>query len=149
MHPVQSTLSNNGPDADEVVAETSEEGLAVGGPGDRGALGLASVLGEVSEVWAEVVDNRLGLEVEDLDRRGGGGAEPVAVRREDEGVDDVTGLKGVEVLALVQVPKHGDAVLSTGSGERSVGGDGEGVDVAGVAVVVGLQLAVGELPNLL
>ena len=158
-------LNNNGPDPDRVVLETSEKGLAVGGPCERGAFGAAGVGGELVKVGLEVVDGRpevsqhrlnlrhegedsLRLEVEDLDRRSGGGAEPVPVGGEDERVDNVAGLERVEVLALVEVPKHGDAVLATGGGEGSIGGDGEGVDVAGVAVVVGLELALGELPDL-
>ena len=91
----------------------------------------------------------LALKVEDLDAGGGGSAQPVAVGGEDEGVDNVTGLEGVEVLALVEVPEHGDTVLAAGSSERTVGRDGDGVDVAGVAVVVGLELELLELPDLL
>ena len=90
----------------------------------------------------------LALKVEDLDAGGGGSAQPVAVGGEDEGVDDVASLEGVEVLALVEVPEHGDAVLATGRGKRTIRGDGDGVDVAGVAVVVGLQLELLEFPNL-
>jgi hypothetical protein len=86
--------------------------------------------------------------VEDLDARGGSGTEPVSVGGEDKGVDDVSGLERVEVLAVVEVPEHGDAILSSGSGERTVGGDGNGVDVTGVTVVVGSELALGELPDL-
>lgn len=52
------------------------------------------------------------------------------------------------MLALVEVPEHGDTVLTTGSSEGTVGRDGEGVKVTGVTVVGGLQLAVGELPDL-
>jgi hypothetical protein len=151
MHPVQTLtthLSNNGPDSDEVVAETGEESLTVGGPGERSALWLSGLLGEVGEVRSEVVNNRLGLEVEDLDGRSGSSAEPVSVGREDEGVDNVSSLEGVEVLALVEVPKHGDTILTTGGGEGSIGGDGKGVDVTSVTEVVGLQLALVELPNL-
>ena len=55
----------------------------------------------------------LALRVEDLDARGGRRAEPVTVGGEDEGVDDVTSLERVKVLALVQVPQHGDAILTT------------------------------------
>lgn len=91
----------------------------------------------------------LALKVEDLDAGGGGRAQPVAVGGEDEGVDDVTSLEGVKVLALVEVPEHGDAVLAAGRRERAVGGDGDGVDVAGVAVVVGLELELLELPDLI
>ena len=90
----------------------------------------------------------LALEVEDLDASGSGRAEPVAVRGEDEGVDNVAGLEGVQVLALVEVPEHGDAVLATGGSKRTVRGDGDSVDVAGVAIVVGLQLELLELPDL-
>jgi len=142
-------LSNNGPDSDEVVAETGEESLTVGGPSEGSALGLSGLLGEVGEVRSEVVDDRLGLEVEDLDGGGGSSTEPVSVGGEDEGVDNVSGLEGVEVLALVEVPEHGDTVLTTGGGEGSIGGDGKGVDVTGVTVVVGLQLALVKLPNLI
>lgn len=63
-------------------------------------------------------------------------------------MDLVVGVEGVEVLALVEIPEHGGAVLATGSAEGAIGGDGDGVDVAGVADVVSLQLAGVELPNL-
>jgi len=63
-------------------------------------------------------------------------------------VDLVTGVEGVEVLGLVEIPEHGGSVLATGGAERSVWGDGDGVDVAGVADVVGLETAGRELPNL-
>ena len=53
------------------------------------------------------------------------------------------------MLALVQVPEHGDTVLTTRCGKRTVRGDRDGVDVTGVAVVVGLQLELGELPDLI
>lgn len=43
------------------------------------------------------------------------------------------------MFTLVQIPEHGDSVLTAGGGEGTIGGDGDGVDVAGVAVVVGFQ----------
>lgn len=52
------------------------------------------------------------------------------------------------MFTLVEVPEHGDTVLSTGSGQGSIGRDGEGVDVTSVTVVVGLELALVELPDL-
>lgn len=100
------------------------------------------------EVGLELVNLGLLLKVEDDDAGGSGSAEPVAVRGEDESVDLVIGVQGVEVLGLVQVPQHGGTVLATGGAQGSIGGDGDGVDVAGVADVVGLQLAGRELPNL-
>ena len=63
-------------------------------------------------------------------------------------MDLVTGVERVEVLGLVQVPEHGGTVLATGGAEGTVGGDGDGVDVAGVTNVVGLQAAGRELPDL-
>jgi hypothetical protein len=52
------------------------------------------------------------------------------------------------VLALVEIPEHGDAVASTGSAEGTIGGDGDSVDVTGVSDVVGAKLALGKLPDL-
>lgn len=63
-------------------------------------------------------------------------------------MDLVTGVEGVEVLGLVEVPEHGGTVLAAGGAEGAIGGDGDGVDVAGVTDVVGLDTAGGELPNL-
>lgn len=138
---------HDSPDSDGVVRETGEEGLTVSGPSEGEAFwALEVVAGE--GVGFELIDDGLGLEVKDLDTRRGGSTEPVSVGGEDEGVDDVSGLEGVEVLALVKVPKHGDTILTTGGGEGSIGGDGEGVDVTSVTVVVGLELALVELPNL-
>lgn len=47
------------------------------------------------------------------------------------------------MLAIVQIPKHGDTILTTRGGERSIGRDSEGVDVTSVTVVVCLELALG------
>ena len=97
----------------------------------------------------ELVNLALLLKVEDDDAAGGSSAEPVSVGREDKSVDLVAGVEGVEVLGLVEIPEHGGAVLTTGGAERAIGGDGDGVDIAGVADVVSLELAGRELPNLL
>lgn len=90
----------------------------------------------------------LAFKIEDLDAGRRRSAEPVPVGREDKRIDDVTRLKGVKMLALVEVPEHGDTVLATGCGEGTVGRNGDGVDVASVAVVVGLELELLELPDL-
>jgi hypothetical protein len=141
-------LGNDGPDSDGAVGHTGEQGLSVGGPSQgKSFRGLGVVARE--GFGSEFVDDRLGLEVEDLDARLGSGAQPVSVGREDERVDNVSGFERVQVLAVVEVPEHGDTVLATGSGQGSIGGDGEGVDVTSVAEVVGLQLASVKLPNLL
>ena len=96
----------------------------------------------------ELINLALLLEIEDGDGGGGGSAEPVAVGGEDESVDLVAGVERVEVLGLVQVPEHGGTVLATGGAEGAIGRDGDGVDVAGVADVVGLDAAGSEFPDL-
>jgi len=148
--PVQKRLraGHDTPGADEVVGVTGEKGLTIGRPGEGDTLGLAGLLADGGVLGLELVDLALLLEIEDDDGAGGGGAEPVAVGGEDKGVDLVVGVERVEVLGLVQVPQHGGSVLATRGAERAVGGDGDGVDVASVADVVGLELAAREFPNL-
>ena len=90
----------------------------------------------------------LALMVENLDARCSRRAEPVAVGRENKGVDDVTGLERVEVLALVEIPEHGDTILTTGRRKGAIRGNRNGVDVTSVAVVVSLELKLGKLPDL-
>ena len=63
-------------------------------------------------------------------------------------MDFVAGLERVEVLGLIEVPEHGGAVFAARGAEGAVGGDGDGVDVAGVPDVVGLDAARGEFPDL-
>jgi hypothetical protein len=63
-------------------------------------------------------------------------------------VDLVTSGERVEVLGLVQVPQHGGSVLTTGGTQGAIGRDGDGVDVAGVTDVVGLNAAGSEFPDL-
>merc|ERR1712072_227909 len=140
------------PHADLRIGVPSEEGVAVGGPGERDArdresLGLGVGHGELE---LELIHDTLALEVPDADAVVGGSAEPVPVGGEAESVDDVTLLagEGVEALALVEIPEHGHTVLAAGGTEGAVGGDSDGVDVAGVPDEVGAKLAVGKLPHL-
>lgn len=64
-------------------------------------------------------------------------------------MNDITSFQRVKMLSIVQVPQHSDAVLSTRSGQGTIGGNGDSVDVASVTVVVCSQLALGELPDLM
>lgn len=154
VHPLRSAFiahlspRHNTPGTDLVVGVTSEQSLAVVAPGQADALGLTALLALLNVLGLELVNLALLLEVEDGDAGAGGSAEPVAVGGEDEGVDFVAGVEGVEVLGLVEIPEHGGAVLATGGAEGAVGGDGDGVDVAGVTDVVGLKAAGSELPDL-
>jgi len=90
----------------------------------------------------------LALEVKNFDAASSSGTQPVPVGREDKCVDDVTSLQRVEVFAFVEVPEHGDTVFATRRCQRAVRGNRDSIDVTGVAVVVSLQLELGEFPDL-
>ena len=117
------------------------------GPAEAGAVRLLGGLAEGVELRYELVHDDLGLEVPDLDAGRCGGAQPVAVRGEHKGVDDVPSVEGVQALAFVEVPEHGGAVLAAGSAEGAVWRHGHRVKVASVAGKVGAQAAVGERPD--
>jgi hypothetical protein len=53
------------------------------------------------------------------------------------------------MLGFVEIPQHGGTILSTGSTERTIWRNGDGVDVSRVTNVVGLKLAVGKFPDLI
>ena len=137
------------PDANEVIRVTSEQRLTISGPSHRQALGRSSSAGRSSgDLGAELLNHVLAFQVPDLDAGAGSGAQPVAVGREAQGVNCVGMVQGVQVLAVVEVPKHGFGVLAAGGAEGAVGGHGDGVQVATVSDVVGLELAVGQVPYL-
>jgi len=142
-------LSRHGhlPDTDDVVGVAGVQGLTIGGPGQRRALWHEALLW-LGDLGLELINDNLVLQVPNLDRVACGSAEPVAVRREAESVDVVAALERVQVLVVVQVPQHGVAVLAARRAERAVRRHGHGVEVAVVAVVVGLELAVGQVPDL-
>ena len=77
-----------------------------------------------------------------------GGAEPVSVGGEGQGVDVFPALESVKVLSFVEIPKHGVAVLAARSTETAVRRNGHRVQISGVADVIRLQLAVGQIPDL-
>lgn len=62
------------------------------------------------------------LQVPDLDAGGRGGAQPVAVGREAQRVDDVARVQGVQALALRQVPQHRHVVLRVATTQQSGSG---------------------------
>lgn len=109
-------------------------------------VGLRGVVG--GDARTEFLDHLLACQVPNLDGRAVGDAQPVAVGREAQSVDDVVVVQGVQVLAVIQVPQQGLAVLSSGCAQRAVRRDGDGVQVSVVSVVVQLELAVGQVPDL-
>ena len=63
-------------------------------------------------------------------------------------MDGVVGVELVQLLVVLQVPKHGLAVAATGSAQGAIGRHGDGVKVAGVANQVHAEPALVEVPNL-
>jgi hypothetical protein len=139
---------HNTPSPNDVVSVPGKQGLTIRTPCQADTLRLSALLANSLELWLQLIDLALLLQIKDYDAAGGGSAEPVSVGGEDKGVDLITGVQGVEVLRLVQVPQHGSSVLSARCAKGSIGGDGDSVDVAAVSDVVGLQSAGGELPDL-
>ncbi len=129
-----------------MVGVAGEERGTIRRPGEGGALRSLALAGH--NLRLQLINQVLVLQVPDLDGGAGGNAEPVLVWREAERVDDVVVVKGVQVLALGQIPEHGLKVLATRGAQRAVRGHGDGVQVASVTNVVGLQLAVGKVPHL-
>lgn len=134
------------PDTNLVIGVASEQSAAVGGPGQGCARWCLALVGQ--HFGLEFVDAILPFQIPNLDGWSSGNAKPVFVRREAESVDNVVVIQSVQVFALGQIPQHCLVVFATRSAERPVGGDGNSVQVASVANVVGLQLAVGQVPNL-
>merc|ERR1719206_1487216 len=63
-------------------------------------------------LWPQLLHQVLALKVPHLDGGASGGAQPVPVGGEGEGVDGVGIVEGVQMLAVVEVPKHGLSVLA-------------------------------------
>lgn len=95
--------------------------MAVRGPRKGHTFRCVALGANVDKLGFELIDDRLALKVEDLDAGRCGGAEPVAVGREAERVDNIAGLKRVEVLALVKVPEHRDCGQPFSHAERTKG----------------------------
>mmetsp|Transcript_4946 Transcript_4946/g.8723 ORF Transcript_4946/g.8723 Transcript_4946/m.8723 type:complete len:347 (-) Transcript_4946:100-1140(-) len=136
------------PGVDLAVRVPGVEHAAVGGPAERGAVGHGRVLAQRGHLGHQLVHHLLALQVPDLDALRGGRAQPVAVGREHQRVDDVARGQRVQPLALVQVPEHGGAVLAARGAQAAVGGDSGRGQVARVPDQVRAQLAVSQGPHL-
>ena len=139
--------SHNLVHADDVVSESSEQGRSISGPAEGRAIGELSALSGGGRE-ANLSDDNLRLEVPDDDASRGTSAQPVSVRREDEGVDDSVSLEGVQVFALIQIPQHGLLVLSSRGAQGSIRGNSHSVQVASVLLQRLSELAVAEVPHL-
>jgi hypothetical protein len=132
-----------------VIRITRKQRLPVRTPHQTHTIRLLTLLPLLHILRFQLINLTLLLEIKNRDRRCSGSAQPVSIRGEDERVNFVAGLQGVEVFGFVKVPEHGGAVFAAGSAEGTVGGYGYGVDVAGVAYVVGLDAAGSEFPDLM
>ncbi len=136
------------PDSDLVVSVSSKEGLTISRPSKGDWLWGNVASTNVLQGNLQFIDNSLGFKIPNLDTSSSSSNQPVTVWREDESVDDITSFKRVEVLVFVQVPKHGDTVLSTRSTKGTIWRNSDSRNVTSVTVVVGLQFALGNIPNL-
>merc|ERR1719370_712344 len=73
---------------------------------------------------------------------------PVSVGTECHGIQDITTTQCVQVLALIKIPQHCLSILPTRGTQRTIRRDGYTVKISCVANMVGLQPAVGQIPNL-
>lgn len=103
---------HNPPSPDQVIRVPRKQRLPIRTPRQTHALRLPTLLTHGRIFGLQLVNLALLLEIEDDDGARRGGAEPVSVRGEDEGVDLVAGGQGVEVLGLVEVPEHGCTVFA-------------------------------------
>lgn len=135
--------------ADNVIGVTSIEDVTVLRPAERGALDGESLLANVAlRNELDGVKADLGLEIPDDDGGSSSSTQPVTDGGEDEGVDDLRSLKRVKVLTLVDIPEHSSTVLTTGSTERTIGGDSDSVNITGVTDEVELVGEVVHVPDL-
>jgi hypothetical protein len=126
---------NNSVNSDLIVSVTSKESLTISRPSKGDWLWKGDTM---FSRHLELINDALALKIPNLDSRGGSSTKPVSVRREDEGIDQVTSFQRIKVLVFVQIPKHGDSIFATRGTEGSIRGDGDGGDVSSMAKVVGL-----------
>jgi hypothetical protein len=140
--------SDNRPDSDDAISVTREHGLTISGPGQRDTLRNGGFFTDFREFRSDFIDDALAFQIPDFNTRSSSSTQPVSVGGEAQGIDDISSFQRVQVFAINQIPQHGDAVLATRSAQRTIRRDGDGVDVSSVTVVVGLEFAFLQVPNL-
>ena len=63
-------------------------------------------------------------------------------------MDDLSSIKTVKTLALIQIPKHGGTILTSRGTQGAIGRNTDSVEVSSVSNKVIAELAVGQCPNL-
>lgn len=136
------------PNSDLVIGITSEQSLTISRPSHGQTLWGSGAGGISGHFRFELLNLVLAFQIPNHDGRSGSGAQPVAVGGEAKSVNCVGVIQSVQMFAVIEVPEHGLGVLAAGGAEGAVGRHGDGVQVAGVADVVGLEPAVGQVPHL-
>jgi len=136
------------PRSDLIISVSGEQRLAVRTPRQAHTFRLPALLSFLNIFWLQLIHLALLLKIKDCDAGCCCGAEPVSVRREDKCMDFIAGLEGVEVFRFIEIPQHSCAVFTTGSAKRAVRRDGDSVDVACMANMVGLDAARSKFPDL-
>jgi len=142
-----SSGARNLPHSDQIIGVSSEQRLTVSGPRQRDAISGSCFTTQADNFGFQLIHDGFRFQIPDLNGWTSRGAEPVSVWTEGESVDYVGSFERVQMFTLIEVPEHGFTVFTTGSAQRTVRRHGDGVDVPTMAVVIGLQLAVGEVPN--
>ena len=138
-------ISPNTSDGNTVIGISTKQSLTIGAPSQAEAV---IVLLSLSLRGLQFLYNTLALQIPDHDATACGSTEPVSCGWEAQSVDLIFGFEGVEMFRVVQVPEHGSSVLSSWGTERTIGGDGDYVDVSSVSVVVSAELAFAQFPDL-
>merc|ERR1719334_2385052 len=122
-------------------------GLAIGRPGQGQALWR---IGSCTSrhFRPQFLHHVLALQIPDLDGRSSSGTKPVPVGTESKSIDGVRMVQGVQMLPIIEVPQHRLGILPPRCTQRTIRAHGYSVQVTCVANVVGLQLAVGQVPDL-
>lgn len=139
--------SHDLPHSDDVIGVTSEQVLTVSRPSQRNGFWVLG-LGTDSELRLQLVQQGSLLQVEDLDSGSGGSSQPVSGWRESQGVDLGVSVQGVQSQVGVQVPQDDDTVLTRRGTQRSIWGDGDTRNVAGVANEVSIDVVLVKVPGL-
>jgi hypothetical protein len=138
-------LRRNFIDINVTIRGTSKQSVAIRGPSERNnPWEWRLVLGRSSDL----VNDSLGFEIPDFNALISGSAEPVVLGGESQSVDSRSGSQRVQVLALIDIPEHSSSVLTTRSNQRTVWGNGQGVNDTSVTNQVGSELAVSQVPYL-
>jgi hypothetical protein len=137
------------PDTDNVISVARKEGSTISTPGNRQTFRIRVLsLTQLSKFRTEFINNGFGFEIPDLDTVGSGSTEPVTVRRESESINGRVSFKRIEVLGFGKIPEHDNTVLTSRGTERTIGRDGNSVDITVVTNEVGTKLQFGKIPNL-